>query len=284
MSGSEIKYKERILEAIDQLRRRKARPDINRICNFMMRRFSVSATEAKADLQKCVENHVVLKVEYKGNISYRNAAKKISHLKRDANGQLIPRQYKPNRKFTDILTNAIAELIVQEPDYLELGVPESELIKNILSKDNVKYTRKYVSILLEKQVECGGLTKMENGHFLMGPTKQERHSDEDNHCIAVKDDDSPIMEKSPPVTAITNNSSSILIQVKPRKKPGPKPGFKKEKLNENDDKKGDNGNLRVGGRRKVSTHKFKTSINTYSVEVYFETEMLKTYLNMNYIR
>lgn len=218
----------------------------------------MSATEAKADLQKCVDNHIVLKVEYKGNISYRNAAKKFSHLKRDANGQLIPRQYKPNRKFTDVLTNAIAELIVQEPDYLELGVPESELIKNILSKDNVKYTRKYVSILLEKQVECGGLTKMENGHFLMGPSRQEQ-SIEENSAVAIKEHTSLLVEKtqsplSVTATAATNNSSPILIQVKPRKKPGPKPGFKRtEKVNEGDDKKGDGGNLRVGGRRKVHT-------------------------------
>lgn len=254
MSGSEIRHRERILEAIDQLRRRKARPDINRICNFMMRRFSVNAIEAKADLQKCVDNHIVLKVEYKGNISYRNAAKKISHLKRDANGQLIPRQYKPNRKFTDILTNAIAELIVHEPDYLELGVPESELIRNILSKDNVKYTRKYVSILLEKQVECGGLTKMENGHYLMGPSKQES-AIEENRSVSIVMDNRQLIEKTESpvsVTAMTNNASSMLIQVKPRKKPGPKPGFKREKHHENDDKKNDNGNLRVGGRRKVS--------------------------------
>lgn len=253
MSGADIRHRDKILEAIDQLRRRKARPDINRICNFLMRRFSVSAIEAKADLQKCVDNHIVLKVEYKGNISYRNAAKKFSHLKRDANGQLIPRQYRPNRKFSDILTNSIAELIVQEPDYLELGVPESELIKNILSKDNVKYTRKYVSILLEKQVECGGLTKMENGHYLMGPSRQDRMVEE-NCSVFITENREPPVEKpqSPlPATLTANNPSPILIQVKPRKKPGPKPGFKREKLLENDDKKSDNGSLRVGGRRKV---------------------------------
>lgn len=261
MSGGDIRHRDRILEAIDQLRRRKARPDINRICNFLMRRFSVSAIEAKTDLQKCVDNHIVLKVEYKGNISYRNAAKKYTHLKRDANGQLIPRQYRPNRKFTDILTNAIAELIVQEPDYLELGVPESELIKNILSKDNVKYTRKYVSILLEKQVECGGLTKMENGHFLMGPSRQEKIVQENHPVISVENKEMseekstspvPMIVHAPaPVTA-NNNPATILIQVKPRKKPGPKPGFKREKLLDNDDKKGDNASLRVGGRRKVN--------------------------------
>ncbi|KAK4875783.1 hypothetical protein RN001_012205 [Aquatica leii] len=169
---NDIKHKDRILEAIDQLRRRKARPDIHRICNFLMRRFGINSVDAKVDLQKCVEKEIVLRVEYKGSISYRNAAKKYSHLKRD--GENLPiMSSKPNRKFVALLTNAIAELIVHEPDYLEVGVPGPELIRNILSKDNVQYTKKYVSILLEKEVESGGLVKMENGNYLVGPTKTE---------------------------------------------------------------------------------------------------------------
>lgn len=247
---SDIKNRDRILEAIDQLRRRKARPDVNRICNFLMRRFSVSCSDTKADLQRCVENDIVLKVEYKGNISYRNAAKKYAQLKRDSQGELIANSHKPNRKFADILTNAIAQLVLQEPDYLEIGVPENELIRNILAKDNVKYTRKYVSILLEKQVECGGLIKMDNGNYLMGPTKTEKSDDSDN---SVRD--------KPP--------SSYIIQIKPRKKPGPKPGFKREKLgdSEADDKRGDGGNLRVGGRRKVRI-RIQTPHNLYTSRMF----------------
>lgn len=233
---SEIRHGDRILEAIDQLRRRKARPDEERIRNFLLRRYCVSSSETKADLQRCVETGIVLRVEYKGNISYRNAAKKFSHLKRDSNGEILANLHKPNRKFADTLTNAIAQLVIQEPDYLEIGVPEQELIKNILSKDNVRYTKKYVSILLEKQVECGGLVKMDNGNFLMGPAKTERN--EENNDNALK-------EKTP----------KYIIQVKPRKKPGPKPGWKKDSKegenNDIDDKKGDLGSLRVGGRRKV---------------------------------
>lgn len=256
---SDIKNRERILEAIDQLRRRKARPDVNRICNFLMRRFSVSCSDTKADLQRCVDNDIVLKVEYKGNISYRNAAKKYAQLKRDSQGDIIANSHKPNRKFADILTNAIAQLVLQEPDYLEIGVPENELIRNILAKDNVKYTRKYVSILLDKQVECGGLIRMDNGNYLMGPTKTEKSDDSDN---SVRD--------RPP----NPNPNGYIIQIKPRKKPGPKPGFKREKLGENDvdDKRGDGGNLRVGGRRKV---RIQTSPNLYrhNKDVVFESRL-----------
>ena len=214
-----IKNRERILEAIDQLRRRKARPDIQRICNYLFRRFSVSSVEARSDLQWCVENDIVLKVEYKGSISYRNAAKKYSHVKRDSDGSA---DNKANRKFAQLLTNAFGELVVQEPDYLEYGVPAEEIINNILSKDSVRYTRKYISILIEKEVENGGLIKMENDKYLMGPTKEEGRPSDD---------------------------------IKPRKKPGPKPGFKRERPEnmDSDEKKSESGTVRVGGRRKVST-------------------------------
>ncbi|KAJ3643563.1 hypothetical protein Zmor_026265 [Zophobas morio] len=220
-----IKNRERILEAIDQLRRRKARPDIQRICNYLFRRFSVSSVEARSDLQWCVENDIVLKVEYKGSISYRNAAKKYSHVKRDSDGSA---DNKANRKFAQLLTNAFGELVVQEPDYLEYGVPAEEIINNILSKDSVRYTRKYISILIEKEVENGGLIKMENDKYLMGPTKEEGRPSDD---------------------------------IKPRKKPGPKPGFKRERPEnmDSDEKKSESGTVRVGGRRKRAKKVFDPS-------------------------
>lgn len=234
-----IKNRDHILEAIDQLRRRKARPDIQRICNYLFRRFSISSVEARSDLQRCVENDIVLKVEYKGNISYRNAAKKYSHVKRD-NQNDHSADNKANRKFAQLLTNAFGELVVQEPDYLEYGVPSEEIINNILSKDSVRYTKKYISILIEKEVENGGLIKMESDKYLMGPTKEEGRKSDD-------------IDKGSSNGEIKDTEHDLNIG-KPKKKPGPKPGLKKEKSEsmDSDEKKSENGSLRVGGRRKVS--------------------------------
>lgn len=224
------KNRERILEAIDQLRRRKARPDIQRICNYLFRRFAVNSSEARSDLQWCVENEVVLKVEYKGNISYRNAAKKFSH---HPVAKQVESDGKANRKFAQLLTNAFGELVVQEPDYLELGVPGEEIISNILSKDSVRYTKKYISILIDKEVANGGLIKMDNDNYLMGPTNEKVLKTEDRGETDVKD--------------------------KVRKKPGPKP--KKNKIDRmmdnTDQKKAESGSVRVGVRRKVSVKKLK---------------------------
>lgn len=72
---SEIKHKKKILTAIDHLRLRKSRPDINRICKFMLKVYKVSPRETKTDLKRCLKDKSIYKVDYKDNVSYRNAAK-----------------------------------------------------------------------------------------------------------------------------------------------------------------------------------------------------------------
>ena len=63
------------METIDHLRRRKARPDLARICHVVRRRFGLNPADTEAKLEKLVDSEVVIKVDYKGNVSYRNAAK-----------------------------------------------------------------------------------------------------------------------------------------------------------------------------------------------------------------
>ncbi|XP_058630169.1 atherin isoform X3 [Onychostoma macrolepis] len=72
---SEPKYREWILETIDSLRSRKARPDLERICRMVRRRHGSDPDKTRAELEKLIQEQTVLKVSYKGSISYRNAAK-----------------------------------------------------------------------------------------------------------------------------------------------------------------------------------------------------------------
>ena len=70
-----------ILDTIDQLRKRKARPDKERICHMLQRRNGIAIETTAAQLEKLVDAEVVVKVDYKGNTSYRNAAKwRKSHM------------------------------------------------------------------------------------------------------------------------------------------------------------------------------------------------------------
>ncbi|MGH0144338.1 UNVERIFIED_CONTAM: hypothetical protein FKN15_002829 [Acipenser sinensis] len=72
---TEPKYREWILETIDSLRSRKARPDLERICRMVRRRHGSDPDQTRTELEKLIQDQIVLKVSYKGSISYRNAAK-----------------------------------------------------------------------------------------------------------------------------------------------------------------------------------------------------------------
>lgn len=298
-----IKNRERILEAIDQLRRRKARPDIQRICNYLFRRYSISSVEAKHDLDWCVANNFVLKVEYKGNISYRNAAKKFAQMRQRGDqskrAQQQPNGNQPkrdkadgsdnkiNRQFSELLTNAFGELIVEEPDYLETGVPSNEIIDNILSKDSVRYTKKYINLLIEKEVLRGGLIKTSNGSYLMGPVRNDEDQEKEKNNTwdssdTIRQTERDINNRKPvkvikSVEGGNNRSISDYCQIKTKK------GFIHDQnrmlkyagmeindssYNSGDEKKSDNGSLRIGGRRKVSPNLLFLFININNIYVF----------------
>ncbi|MCI4391810.1 hypothetical protein PGIGA_G00138650 [Pangasianodon gigas] len=72
---SEPRYREWILDTIDSLRSRKARPDLERICRMVRRRHGSEPERTRLELERLIQEHAVLKVNYKGSVSYRNAAK-----------------------------------------------------------------------------------------------------------------------------------------------------------------------------------------------------------------
>ncbi|XP_063218101.1 uncharacterized protein LOC134528426 [Bacillus rossius redtenbacheri] len=159
---SEIKHEHRILEAIDQLRRRKARPDADRICSYLQRRFAVCPADAIIDLQRLVDADIVVKVEYKGNTSYRNAAKwsrYAMYSKSREENQGV------NQSLSSLVSSGIAELIVQEPDYLDFGVPRQELKKFLHEKDRTLFSEQHFDIIVQREVGSGNLVILENGNY-----------------------------------------------------------------------------------------------------------------------
>lgn len=166
---SEVKNRDRILEAIDQLRRRKARPDAERICNFLLRRFGVDSQDTIADLERLVEEDIVIKVEYKGNISYRNAAKwsRFAMYNKNKEEGFTGSIYGSlnSEGTSSLLSSAVAELIIHEPDYLDFGVPGHELEKYMQEKDSVRFTKRYLDVILQRELNSGNIVKLENGNY-----------------------------------------------------------------------------------------------------------------------
>jgi len=72
---SKAKHASAILSTIDQLRKRKVRPDFGRICRVVQRQHKLTAEQTRTELDVLVGEKLVVKVDFKGSVSYRNAAK-----------------------------------------------------------------------------------------------------------------------------------------------------------------------------------------------------------------
>lgn len=173
---SVIKHRDYILEAIDQLRRRKARPDRERICSYVGRKVGVDNRSLIADLERLVDEQVVIKVEYKGNISYRNAAKwsKLSVHKSRIEVELsdlnkLESMQDENERMSYVLRCAITELVCRDPNYLVHGVPVFELEQHLKTKDSEFFARISFNVLLSREAKAGTVVKLENGNYLLGP-------------------------------------------------------------------------------------------------------------------
>lgn len=173
---SAIKHRDYILEAIDQLRRRKARPDRERICSFVARKCGADSRSTITDLERLVDEQDVIKVEYKGNFSYRNAAKwsKLSVHKSRVEVELsdlnkLESMQDESERMSYVLRCAIIELVSRDSDYLDHGVPVYELEQHVKTKDSEFFSRISFNVLLNREAKSGTVVKLENGNYLLGP-------------------------------------------------------------------------------------------------------------------
>lgn len=72
---SKAKHAGPILSTIDQLRKRKACPDLSRICHMVQRQHKLTSEQTRAELDVLANEKLVVKVDIKGSVSYRTSAK-----------------------------------------------------------------------------------------------------------------------------------------------------------------------------------------------------------------
>ena len=179
------KQTEWILETIDHLRKRKARPDLGRICHLLKRRHGLSEEETETKLEKLVDAEIVMKVEYKGNTSYRNAAKWRKSLLSCAimNSTFISSKIleailsvSEKNSSAQVQTNDSIkqEEISQDSETRETAlktgatysVINAWLQKNCEGFDNLKSP---MVVVIQREVEAGRIRRMENGHYVITP-------------------------------------------------------------------------------------------------------------------
>lgn len=200
---TKILHEDQILEAIDQLRRRKARPDADRICNYLLRKFAVDARDTIADLHRLIEAEKVIQVDYKGNTSYRNASK-WSRLQLYKNR---PEGFVKEKLNSSMIAGAVAELVVEEPDYLDQGVPAYRLVEQLLDGVSNPTSRRMVEDFLSKEVASGNIARLSNGNYSLVATTDVTTSPT---SVIETNATTTIVDTTSPVTSMSNSNNSTL--------------------------------------------------------------------------
>lgn len=158
---SEAKCAGLILDAIDQLRKRKARPDLERICHMLERRHGVKGSAVNEELSKLVSEGTVIKVDYKGNTSYRNAAKWIK-----TKTQFYGSFYNSS-DISSVVVEAVRSLTAPTKDQTLRSASLQDIEQFLLKRDSQSNLNlATLRAVLEKEVERHHLHQLPNGEFI----------------------------------------------------------------------------------------------------------------------
>ena len=235
------RYEEIILETIDQLRKRKARPDLDRITHMMERRHSIPTADTIIQLRRLVDEKVVIKVDYKGSTSYRNAAKWRRTRPLDVG---IPRKMQTGLQdaFSTTGNGDIGSSLTDLGTYFMQNIDASEIAdghrmfmnmnnttngvsnndSNIIQAGNTAFTQediKYMTLrklsdLLQKEIESGNCRRLPNGNFMyvgndLSPERSISSDDQD------ADIQVPVDLSTPKTTAGTKTQTAANIMTMP---------------------------------------------------------------------
>lgn len=168
--------KHHILEAIDKLRSRKSRPDAFRIVSYVSKKYEFPKNAIIEYLEALSKDGTVLKVEFKGNYSYRNAANHRNAAAKTVSPTTQEESSSIYESISDLVAGALAQLIVEEPDYLDVGIPMQELYEHLDTKHRKAITKTCFKEILQKEVKNGNLVKFENGNYCLGYPTGDQNS------------------------------------------------------------------------------------------------------------
>lgn len=191
MSGP--KYRDWILETIDQLRKRKARPDLERICHMVERRYGLTFLETEHDIEKLVEEEAIIKVDYKGSTSYRNAAK----WRRNHFG--VPVSTSSHSLLSDKICNAVRQLNKSEFTNGEKGANITDIENSLVSiSQESQLLKNHLQIYLQREIHCGRLKKLPNGNFVIAQPRFKQAKMKTAHAKSTAANPIPSKRGRPP--------------------------------------------------------------------------------------
>lgn len=173
MTGA--KYKDLIVKTIDHLRKKKAKPDLEKICCTLQKQ-GLSFEHIVIDLEKLVEDNIVQKIEHKGSVSFRNVdnSNKISSFNQDSFSNTVEEAVKTLSK-TSEPTNLITV------DNLERYLNEDS---NTVEKEDILNALKKLigqEKIIEKEEGVFGLNSLSKRNKLKRPHKEMETKTKQKH-------------------------------------------------------------------------------------------------------
>ncbi|KAL5964264.1 Atherin [Taenia solium] len=197
-----------ILEAIDKLRDRKARPDMERISCLLRRQHNIPPSDTQICLNRLAEVGAVVCVDYKGNLSYRNPTKwrktatstgtitnrpNISKRLIEAVRSLIPEGGDPNQSFTLFqIEQALKQLKPSVPSTATPG--ENEGDASSAAAPIPELTGSNLRVCMEREAIFGKLAKLPDGRFVLDENGDRKR----NTGPAIHFNRRPFLGKLPP--------------------------------------------------------------------------------------
>ncbi|XP_015917766.1 histone acetyltransferase KAT6B [Parasteatoda tepidariorum] len=150
-----------ILDTIDQLRKRKARPDLDRICHMLERKHGLKSPAVNEELTRLVNEGTVVKVDYKGNTSYRNAAK-WAKTKTQFYGSFYN-----SSDISSVVLEAVRALTLQSKDQPPKKASIQDIEQYLLKRDSQSNLNlATLRAILEKEVEKRNLHQLPSGEYV----------------------------------------------------------------------------------------------------------------------
>ncbi|XP_037071279.1 histone acetyltransferase KAT6A-like, partial [Pollicipes pollicipes] len=164
--------KDYILTAIDQLKQRKARPDRYRIAYVLSKQFGVDVEAANDTLEQMTDEHKIVRVDYKGSVSYRDIR---NWIRVNDNIQGISMYGGAFILNSDRASAAIHEAVKSLAlDKNARTVTLAEVEKYFKDKAHNQYTTAPLAVALQREVNAGHLLKAGVNVFALQTSKKQK--------------------------------------------------------------------------------------------------------------
>lgn len=217
------KHKEWIIETVDLLKQRKARPDFERISRMLERYHGLTKKETSESLEALVNEKKLFKIHFKGNVSYRRDANSLENY---STASVEQRNHSTSHR----IIQAIRMITKQTGD----GVTFSELEQWLIAKNpETRLVKQRLGTALQREIDAGSITKLSDNCYVLtdslpktntnkelkpNASKKTPKSKASKTATPVKEEEIPFEIKEEPKQPEENNETNEVKRGRPLSK------------------------------------------------------------------